>query len=254
MSEWTANDDLTWLASAVFGFFWILPLSIETIFRFKRGFLWITVTTSIVLNVFKLLIVINYNEFLRNPSPNVSTGTLYKILEVANVLVYLSYNIAMYIRKKAVVPSKWHWDLIMLILISVITVAASVLCVVGIHNCWVYSGLTVSLAILLTVAYFDFYYCYCVFKSVHGKFAVRRALQAMMPSVWTSMTALAYVYGSTVYSIGVARFYSNAIWNFASVLLPLVTIQSNISTNVGGFLASFKNPTDSSAAVCAFHY
>ncbi|KAI8892380.1 hypothetical protein BC833DRAFT_611859 [Globomyces pollinis-pini] len=57
-----------------------------------------------------------------------------------------------------------------------------------------------------------------------------------MPVMWTTLTYLVYTCCCLIYRQEGADFYVNALWNFASVLIPLVTIQSCISTNIGAFV------------------
>ncbi|KAI8893515.1 hypothetical protein BC833DRAFT_608128, partial [Globomyces pollinis-pini] len=102
--------------------------------------------------------------------------------------------------------------------------------------CWAYGDLLTSLSLLLGVLYFDFYYCLKIFKLYNAKGNYNGLIELLIPCIWTSSTSLIVFAGVIAYTMDRGNFFTNGLWNFAVVVVPILTIQSNISSNVGRFV------------------
>ncbi|KAI8892514.1 hypothetical protein BC833DRAFT_611443 [Globomyces pollinis-pini] len=198
--------------------------------------MWITVAISIPLNVIKMAIVIAYSE---RGFVNDWKGA-YKILwwyYVVNIFVYFTQHIALYQRKKVVRPEKYYIDEIMLVLLCIFSTIGNLACIIDINGCWAIASNIILVSLVLSFLYFDIYYCYKVitlYGSQSSTFS--KQILVVLPVWWTVSNTFVYGYGSVVYGMGKADFYTNALWNLACLLVPVVAIQSNIATNVGSFV------------------
>ncbi|KAI8892346.1 hypothetical protein BC833DRAFT_611979 [Globomyces pollinis-pini] len=239
--KWTADDDTTWHCSCVFGFFWIFTIFVETSIRYKFNAFWNVVILATITSLIKNVIVIKYSEMVRwfadDPVKLAFGYQLYSSFEIVNIFQHVLKCLGMFQRKQAVIPSKSYADHVVLVVTTLISIGASIFCLVapGV-TCWGWSSPTLAIALMITVGYFDFYYVYLVVSKYDAKNNQREILQVLMPSIWTALNSTVYAVCSLIYRQGGADFYVNSIWNFTSVLIPLVTIQSCISTNVGAFV------------------
>ncbi|KAI8893383.1 hypothetical protein BC833DRAFT_608573 [Globomyces pollinis-pini] len=234
--SWDANDDLTWRVSAVFAFIWVFSIGFESSIRFKANLFWATVGISLFLIACKLYLTVYYNELLiSNPA---SAKSIYKILEYVNIMVYVSKAFGMYQRKAIISPTK-YWDIGMLTFVASVSVLASSVCLLGnAGSCWVYSNPIQCVSLFFTIAYFDLYYVYSVMNKYNQEKSSRNRLQVLLPVFWTVMHSTFYMFGSMAFNYNFSNFYTNALWNFSSVMIPIVTLESNISTNVSSFVLS----------------
>ncbi|KAI8894396.1 hypothetical protein BC833DRAFT_223130 [Globomyces pollinis-pini] len=238
---WTNDDNGTWHCSCVFSFFWLITILVETSFRYKRNAMWNIVILATFVSLAKNVIIIRYSEMIRwhsNDPVKLAYGyELYKYFEFFQIFQHVLKCIGMFQRKRVVAPSLGFTDHAVLIFTTLIAVGASLFCLLapGI-TCWGWSSPTLAISLLTTVGYFDFYYVYLIVRKFDNKHNQSTILQVLMPAIWTALNSIIYSICSLMYREGRAGFYSNSIWNFTSVLIPLVTIQSCISTNVGAFI------------------
>ncbi|KAI8892466.1 hypothetical protein BC833DRAFT_625801 [Globomyces pollinis-pini] len=235
---WTIDDDTTWHCSCVFAFFWIFTILVETSIRYKFNAFWNVVIISTLLSCTKNILVIKYSELIRwypgDKDRKAYASEIYRYVEIVNILVYVFKCLGMFQRKRTVVASDNYTDYIALAFTTTFSVCASLFCLLAPGNaCWAWSSPTRAIGLIVTVGYFDFYYVYLVLSKYDVKNDQREILQVLMPAIWTALNSLIYTVCSLIYRDGKADFYVNAIWNFTSVLIPLVTIQSCISINIG---------------------
>ncbi|KAI8895812.1 hypothetical protein BC833DRAFT_599960 [Globomyces pollinis-pini] len=237
--HWNSTDDLTWKLSAILSFIWVVATIFECSFRFKCNRFWSIVAISLLLISQKLYLTILYNEILQIDTKR--AANYYTILEYVNILVYICKALGMYQRKTILCPTK-YWDKAMLIAVSAFSIIASGTCLLGdAGSCWVYSGPLQCISIFLTIIYFDIYYIYSVMNKFDQKFSRRDKLTLMLPVYWTILYSIMYLIGSITYNLGLANFYTNLFWNFSSVMIPIVVLRSNISTNVCAFVEEIVN-------------
>ncbi|KAJ2985644.1 hypothetical protein HDV02_000481 [Globomyces sp. JEL0801] len=145
-------------------------------------------------------------------------------------------------------------DACVLVFTTLVSISSSLVCYFNINvGCWAVSNPIQAISLITTVGYFDFYYVYLIAKGIDRLKFDRDLLQVLMPTIWTTMNSLLYTGCCLIYRQGGADFYVNALWNFASVLIPLVTIQSCISTNIGAFVQKKgpKSDTQKSASTAS---
>ncbi|KAI8892465.1 hypothetical protein BC833DRAFT_653673 [Globomyces pollinis-pini] len=241
--SWTPDDDTTWHCSCVFAFFWIFTILVETCIRYKFNAFWNVVIISTLLSCTKNILVIKYSELIRwYPGDKIKkayASEIYRYVEIVNILVHVFKCIGMYQRKRMLTPSQNYADHFVLAFIAIVSVCASLFCLLspGVA-CWAWSSPTLAIGLIVTVGYFDFYYVYLVISKYDVKNDQREILQVLMPAIWTALNSVIYAVCSLIYRDGKADFYVNAIWNFTSVLIPLVTIQSCISIKIGLYVQS----------------
>ncbi|KAI8892519.1 hypothetical protein BC833DRAFT_625745 [Globomyces pollinis-pini] len=254
VGAWDTLDDATWRCSALFVFYWLVSLSLETYCRFKLDLMWISVAISIPLNAVKMIIVMIYSEKLLINDIDGAYSTLWWYY-IVNIFVYYAQHIAMYQRKKLIRPESYYVDELILLILSITTTVGNVLCLLNVRKCWAESSNTIVAALVISFVYFDIYYCLKVLAVYNNdQVSPRKRLLVIIPAWWTISNTFVYGYGSIVYAHGMADFYTNALWNLASLLIPIVAIQSNIATNVTNFVrdqSSSNQPTSSSLAKSA---
>ncbi|KAJ3254301.1 MCM DNA helicase complex subunit [Boothiomyces macroporosus] len=126
----------------------------------------------------------------------------YKAYSILQFFIYFCSNLAFYVRKSSVVKEKFYLDEIVL----------------GICFCLDVASVVPSFMVLL-----------------RGDKLTRAELTILLPLVWTVSTALMYISGTEMYASNEANFYSNAYWNLASVIYPIVSIQSCVSAEIANY-------------------
>ncbi|KAI8892854.1 hypothetical protein BC833DRAFT_610456 [Globomyces pollinis-pini] len=233
---WNHLDDATWRLTAIVVFLWLIPLTIETLCRFKVNMMWITVAISIPL-LAKAYIVFVHTEYLFKDDIETAFQVLWWY-SVINVFVYITEYIALYQRKTFICREKYYLDEIMFLTVCIISTIGNIFCVLDVYGCWSVAGEFILISLIISFLYFDIYYCFkviCLYKG-DGKVEVKKQVLVLLPVWWTIALTFAYGYGSVVYGLGIANFYTNALWNIGCMLVPVVSVQSNISTNAGNFM------------------
>jgi hypothetical protein len=250
--NWTPNDDATWAAFLIIGFFWLIPLAIETFFRFQKNFKWSVIAFGIFLNCLKIFLLSVYLYFGWSLGRWGEAKAYYSVYGVVQILLYISSDVVMYLRKKLIAPEDhFYLDEIVLGLCNLLNLGAGVPNVVlptPPENLWEYTSNILTAAIFLNVIYFDIFYIYRfmqIFIKNQKKVKWNNVLPMLLPVTWTLVSGVSYLMGSVVYSMGKANFYTNAIWNFASVVYPIVSFQSNISVASAHFLLTTKSQKSS---------
>ena len=168
---------------------------------------------------------------------------MYGILEF---LSYLCADVTMYQRKKQLVPEKGYYDEIALALCCCFNIAGIVptLTTKDAETVWTLQWSFLSCAMGVNLVYFDLFYTYRFSKLLmknKKNLNWKRMTPLLIPVLWTVMPAISCMVGVAVYSQGIANFYTNAYWNLASVIYPICSIQSNISSNAANVLATIKS-------------
>ncbi|KAJ3308543.1 hypothetical protein HDV04_001167 [Boothiomyces sp. JEL0838] len=148
---WVAGDDYTWLASALFGAYWIVPLIVETLTSFKRTIMWYIIALAICCNICKVVTVLKYTTMDIVGDPD--EGRIYKIYKIFDWLTFFLGDIALYYRKRMIRPIEsiaftvfgtaisFNLDIVVLVVTMVLTCVGKTACMImdaGI--CWTIEG------------------------------------------------------------------------------------------------------------------
>lgn len=111
-------------------------------------------------------------------------------------------------------------------------------------NIWDIASNCISAQIWINLLYFDCYYLFKVIQVLlRGDRMTRAELTILLPLIWTISTALMYICGTELYSSNHATFYSNAYWNLAAVIYPIVSVQSCVSAEIANYYQRKKSDT-----------
>ncbi|KAI8894106.1 hypothetical protein BC833DRAFT_606091 [Globomyces pollinis-pini] len=236
--SWTLDDNLTWKVSAFLGFIWIFNISLESLIRSQVRLFWVAVYVSLMLIAAKNYLVISYNNLLDYNKEGAKM--VYKLFEIVNLLVHFATRVGMYQRKSVICPTQ-YWDMAMLILVASVSTLACSVCLFGdAGTCWVWSNPIQGVSLVLTIGYFDIYYVLSVLNLYRQRKTTSQIVQVLFPAFWTIVHSSLYIFGALAFSFAFSNFYTNTLWNFSSVMIPIVTMQSNISANVSTFVESMQ--------------
>ncbi|KAJ3250688.1 hypothetical protein HK103_003273 [Boothiomyces macroporosus] len=232
---WVAGDDYTWLASALFGAYWIVPLIVETLTSFKRTIMWYIIALAICCNICKVVTVLKYTTMDIVGDPD--EGRIYKIYKIFDWLTFFLGDIALYYRKRMIRPIEsiaftvfgkaisFNLDIVVLVVTMVLTCVGKTACMImdaGI--CWTIEGQLAWNA-----------------KITSGK---KRLIRLFIPVVWTFTGVLFLLQGSSLYERDMGNIYSNGLWNMSSVLFPIICIDSAINSHGAMFILASKHNGD----------
>ncbi|KAI8893865.1 hypothetical protein BC833DRAFT_568854 [Globomyces pollinis-pini] len=235
---WNPVDDYTWGISGLYALFWVGYLVVELVARFKVNALWITVAIAIPLNVIKCLIIVIYSYLLMQMQLE-SAVQLLKWYYITSGAVALTQHAAMYQRKHTLIPERYYLDELILVVLACITTYGELYCVMFTDpKCWLVESNMVFASNMLSLVYFDVYYCVYISTMYKNQSGLKDRIKILLPCYWTLFNTLACGVGVLKFSFGSATFYSNALWNLSYMIMPLVAIQSNISTSVQSFVLS----------------
>ncbi|KAJ2988959.1 hypothetical protein HDV02_005255 [Globomyces sp. JEL0801] len=246
--RWEPVDDYTWAISALYALPWILYLTIEALARFKFNLLWITVVIAIPFNLMKCIVIISYGVLLLENEVKMANKILVWYY-VFNIMVYLTQHMAMYQRKHSIKPERFYLDEIVAGTLATITTIGQGFCVMFTDiKCWVVGSNMVLISNIISLIYFDIYYCVYVALAYKHQSTIKERAKILLPCFWTIFNLTVYGIGVLTYSFGMGNFYTNAYWNLSCMIIPLLAIQSNISTSVQSFVrtASVKPKSHSS--------
>ncbi|KAJ3311586.1 hypothetical protein HDV04_003964, partial [Boothiomyces sp. JEL0838] len=162
----------------------------------------------------------------------------YKAYSILQFFIYFCSNLAFYTRKKSVVKENYYIDEIILAVCFCLDVASVIPSFMtnAPANIWNIASNCISAEIWVNLLYFDCYYLFRVIQVLlRGNKLTRAELTILLPLVWTISTALMYISGTEMYSADKATFYSNAYWNLASVIYPIVSVQSCVSAEIANY-------------------
>ncbi|KAJ3249891.1 hypothetical protein HK103_004299, partial [Boothiomyces macroporosus] len=109
---------------------------------------------------------------------------------------------------------------------------------------WSINSNIIACEIIINLVYFDGYYLFKVIRTMlRGEKFTRSELAIFLPLIWTMSGALMYISGTEMYVGNAANFYSNAYWNLASVIYPILSVQSCVSTEMAKYYESTKAKT-----------
>lgn len=237
---WTPLDNATWLASAIFGYFWVVTIGFETLFRYKRTSLWNMVLVALVANSLKYAVTIVY----LNTANAAQAAIIFNYYAVINTIVFGGSHYALYRRKTGITPEKpfisdipllgsISLDEIVLFICLSTDIAQAVITIAVPNASWSITCNVLVTGSVLNFLYNDVFYCFKFARMClknNGSVTGSEAAQVFIPVAWTVLCSLGYLIPTELYAYGMASFASNAIWNFVSVIEPLVNVQSAIST------------------------
>ncbi|KAJ3324157.1 hypothetical protein HDV06_000698 [Boothiomyces sp. JEL0866] len=236
---WTDADNASWLASVIFGAIFLTNLIVETFLRFKKNsYMWYFVAIACVVNIVKIAILVDYLQIGWLNNNWAAADPIYKAYSILQFFIYFASDIAFYIRKHSVVKEKYYLDEVVLAVCFCLDVASVVPSFLtnAPANIWDIASNCISAEIWINFLYFDCYYLFRVIQVLlRGNKFTRAELTILLPLVWTSSTALMYISGTEMYSANQANFYSNAYWNLASVIYPIVAVQSCVSAEISNY-------------------
>ncbi len=160
--EWNRDDDTTWAAFLVIGYYWIVPLAIETMFRFKLSFQWLVISCGIGLNIIKIVLLSIYLYIGWKMGRWEDAKIYYSVYGIVQILLYISSDLAMYLRKKLIAPEdRFYLDEVIFGLLVLLNLGAGVPNIVlPPASVWQYTSNILTSAIFLNVLYFDLFYVY----------------------------------------------------------------------------------------------
>ncbi|KAJ3310162.1 hypothetical protein HDV04_005356 [Boothiomyces sp. JEL0838] len=235
---WKDYDNATWLASVIFGAIFLVNLIFETALRFRPAYLWYFVAIACGVNVIKIFLLVDYLQVGWLNSNWDAADAIYKAYSILQFFIYFCSNLAFYVRKSSVVKEKYYLDEIVLGICFCLDVASVVPSFMtnAPANIWDIASNCISAEIWINLLYFDCYYLFRVIQVLlRGDKLTRAELTILLPLVWTVSTALMYISGTEMYASNEANFYSNAYWNLASVIYPIVSIQSCVSAEIANY-------------------
>jgi hypothetical protein len=102
--------------------------------------------------------------------------------------------------------------------------------------CWSYGDLLTGAGLLVSCAYFDIYYSVFIYQLYDGKKNWNELIDLTLLALQTGTNSIIIMVGVTTYTLGIANFYTNALWNFVVVTAPIVALQSVISPKIAKFV------------------
>jgi hypothetical protein len=238
---WVEFDYVSWHCSALFGLMFLVVLTGEIALRYQRTILWNSALVSLAMNLIKIILVFVYLDVGWVRGNWKSAGVVYQVYAVVQAFVYACSDFAMYQRKKRIAPTE-RIDEIVLVLCILFGTAQCIPVLIG-NVAWEISANFLVVEQLLSCGYFDLYYVYkftqtC--RKVDQTMDWSRMGQVLVPVLWTLLNTVCYCFGTQYYAAGKGDFYSNALWNFTSVIGPICTVQSNVSSSIATVYKSVK--------------
>ncbi|KAI8894371.1 hypothetical protein BC833DRAFT_224079 [Globomyces pollinis-pini] len=255
---WTDADTYTWMASAYFATLWMLPLTIEVSAAFRLNTKSIISYISIIVSILKIIYIIIYNhaELALNPA----AGQLYKIYKIFDFIQYVMADIALFYRKQSLCRNElvnilgfpFSLDHFVLGICVVVTSIGKTACLIFPPLiCWPIEGNFVFATGIISSLYFDIYAMFKLYRIIatSNDIPLAAGLRLVAPIIWTLTLIILNFYGSFTYQSGYATFFSNCMWNVASVIYPIICLQTNVSTSAAMLLVEAKKKLNRPAGV-----
>ena len=244
VGPWVDADNYSWMTGAAVGLIFLPPLALDAFTSYQ----WTAIVAAGV-NIIKAITIFLYNEKALVGAAD--AGFVYKIYKIADYLSFVIGEVALFKRKRVLVPEqslkagplKLNLDHIVIGSVCVLLTTAKLYCLVFPEkDCWSVDGLVGFSASFISLIYFDAYVIYKLQSVVSDGRVIplNSRLRLAVPVLWTASLSIMLLSGVLMYQYGVADFYSNAYWNIASVLYPICAVQSFLSTHAAKFLVEAK--------------